>query len=284
MRKILVIVGPTASGKSALAVKLAKQRHGEIISADSRQVYTGLNIGTGKITKREMKGVRHHLLDVASPKKIFTAHDFVRIGRAAIKDIHARGKLPIICGGTGFYIDALLGLTSLSETERNDVLRKRLANKTAAQLYAILQKRDPARATRMDTPSERNNAARLIRALEVAAANRKPQIALDTIHYNIEWIGVDWPDAKLRKRIHTRLLSRIKGGMVAEAKNLHSTGLSWRRMEELGLEYRYLARYLRGTISKADMLAQLENEIWRYTKRQRTWWKRNPDIHWTIRT
>lgn len=281
---VLVIVGPTASGKSALAIKLAKQSNGEIISADSRQVYKGLDIGTGKVTKREMKGISHHLLDVASPKKVFTAHDFVRLGRVAIKDIHVRGKLPIICGGTGFYIDALLGLTSLSEAGRNDVLRKRLANKTAAQLYALLQKRDPARAAQMDTSSERNNATRLIRALEVAAANKKPQKELDTIHYNVEWIGVDWPDAKLRKRIHTRLLSRIKGGMVAEAKKLHATGLSWRRMEELGLEYRYLSRYLRGTISKADMLAQLGNEIWQYAKRQRTWWKRNPDIHWTTRT
>jgi tRNA dimethylallyltransferase len=137
--EILVIVGPTASGKSALAVELARQRNGEVISADSRQVYKGLDIGTGKIRKRERKGVRHHLLDVASPKKIFTAHDFVRLGRIAIKDIHARGKLPIICGGTGFYIDALIGRTSLSEIERNDVLRKRHADKTAAQLYALLQ-------------------------------------------------------------------------------------------------------------------------------------------------
>jgi tRNA dimethylallyltransferase len=281
--EILVIVGPTASGKSALAVELARQRNGEVISADSRQVYKGLDIGTGKIRKRERKGVRHHLLDVASPKKIFTAHDFVRLGRIAIKDIHARGKLPIICGGTGFYIDALIGRTSLSEIERNDVLRKRHADKTAAQLYALLQERDPARAVQMDTPSERNNAARLIRALEVAAAQKKTQKTLDAVHYNVEWIGVDWPDAELRKRIHTRLLSRIKGGMVGEAKKLHSTGLSWRRMDELGLEYRYLARYLRGTISKADMIVQLENEIWHYAKRQRTWWKRNPDIHWATR-
>ncbi len=276
---IIVIVGPTASGKSALAVKMAKKVGGEVISADSRQVYKGLDIGTGKITKREMRGVRHHLLDVCSPKKVFTAHDFVLLGRAAIADIHARGKVPIVCGGTGFYIDALVGRTTLAETPRSDALRARLYHKTAAQLFALLAKKDSRRAAQMDTPSERNNKARLMRALEIAY-QKKSATNASLPHYHIEWIGIDWPDGILKKRIHSRLLLRMKAGMVAEARRLHERGLSWKRMEELGLEYRYLARYLRGNLSKREMLAQLEREIWQYAKRQRTWWRRNPEIRY----
>lgn len=300
---VLVIVGPTASGKSALAVKLAMQRNGEIISADSRQVYKGLDIGSGKITKREMMGVRHHLLDVISPRKVFSAHDFVRLGRAAIADIHARGKLPIVCGGTGFYIDALLGRAPLPRVERDEKLRAALESKSAAQLFALLRRRDPRRAALMDTDSERNNKVRLIRALEISSA--QPAVTSEKsvknayaeitdmgggisdesyVHdlYEIEWIGVDRADTVLRQRIHRRLLDRMKGGMVAEAKNLHNKGVSWRRMEALGLEYRYLSLYLRGHISKAGMLVELEKEIWQYARRQRTWWRRNKNIAWTI--
>lgn len=277
---VLVVTGPTACGKSDMAVKIAKRRNGEVISADSRQVYKGLDIGSGKITKREMRGVPHHLLDVVSPKKIFTAHDFVRLGRKAIVDIHARGMLPIICGGTGFYIDALLGNATLPDVSRNDALRKKLANKSAAQLFVLLQKRDPSRAVRMDTPSERNNKTRLMRALEIAQSRKSVfdpagETANVPERYVVEWVYVDKPDTVLRKRIHTRLQSRMKKGMVAEARKLHAQGVSWKRMESLGLEYRYLARYLQNKISKADMFAQLENEIWQYAKRQRTWWRRS---------
>ncbi|MEN9413011.1 MAG: hypothetical protein RLZZ342_98 [Candidatus Parcubacteria bacterium] len=282
---VLVIVGPTASGKSALAVKMAKERGGEIISADSRQVYKGLDIGSGKITKREMRGVPHHLLDVVSPKKVFTAHAFVQLGRQAIEDIHVRGKLPIICGGTGFYIDALLGHTTLAQVERNEAVRKKLSTKSAAQLFTLLKEKDSARAAAMDTPSERNNKSRLIRALEIAYTTKTPaKVAPRRTAYKTEWIGTDWPDEVLRKRIHDRLAARMKAGMMAEVRSLHAQGLSWKRMEALGLEYRYLSRLARDILSKADALVQLENEIWHYAKRQRTWWKKNKEIQWITPT
>lgn len=298
---VVVVTGPTATGKSDLAVRIAKKRGGEVISADSRQVYEGLDIGSGKVTNREMRGVPHHLLDVASPKRIFTAHDFVRLGRHAIANIHARGKLPIICGGTGFYIEALLGRATLPDVARNDMLRKKLANKSAAHLFSLLKKSDPHRASQMDTPSERNNKVRLIRALEIAHAHTSAHThvasAASTTNfrgrvelvvnedilklrhgveyeYAVEWVYIDKPDAVLKRRIHARLLARMKAGMVAEARTLHARGLSWKRMESLGLEYRYLARYLQKKISKNEMLVQLETEIWHYAKRQRTWWKR----------
>ena len=179
--KILVIVGPTAGGKSALAVRLAKKLNGEIISADSRQVYKGLNIGTGKITKKEMRGVPHHLLDIINPKKRFSAADFVRLGRKVIADIWARGRTPIICGGTGFYIDALLGKVPFPNVPPNTALRKRLAGKTAPELFTILKKWNSAWAKKIENNySERHNPRRLIRAIEIAKSLPVDTLPVDT--------------------------------------------------------------------------------------------------------
>ena len=293
-KQILVIVGPTAVGKSALAVWLAKKLNGEVISADSRQVYRGLNIGTGKIAKKEMPGVPHHLLDVANPKKQFSAADFIRLGRAVIVDIMARGKTPIICGGTGFYISALLGEISLSSTPPNPKLRARLLKKSAAALFAILKKLNPAQAKKIDL----NNPCRLIRAIEIASylykhknlAEKQHTLTLSDsnklvyptweLNSQVIKIGMTLPPEKLKEKIRTRLLAQIKTGMVAEAKHLHKNSLSWKRMEELGLEYRYLSRFLRGKISKNEMVEKLVTEIWRYAKRQMTWFKRDKTIRW----
>lgn len=166
MEKILVILGPTSTGKTALSIRLAKRLNGEVISADSRQVYKGLDIGSGKVTKREMKGVPHHLLDIANPKNVFSADDFVKAGRAAVADIISRGKLPLVVGGTGFYIDALLGTIPLPDVAPNPKLRKTLSGKELAWLQARLKRLDPARAKTIDM----KNPVRLIRAIEIATA------------------------------------------------------------------------------------------------------------------
>lgn len=277
-RKVIVVVGPTASGKSALAVKLARKRNGEVISADSRQVYKGLNIGTGKITKKEMRGIPHHLLDVASPKKVFTAQQFMEKGRLALADIAKRGKTAVICGGTGFYIDALLGRISLPDVPPDPKLRAKLAKKSSPELFALLKKLDPRRAREID----RHNPVRLVRAIEIAhALGKVPARGAEHTHTKVEWIGIKPSSALLRKRIHTRLLARIKQGMVREAAQLHKGGLSWRRMEELGLEYRWLARFLQGKVTKKEMLEHLERDIRHYAKRQMTYWRRNQGIRWT---
>lgn len=277
--KVFVIVGPTSSGKSALAVEMARKINGEVISADSRQVYKGLDIGTGKITKREMKGVTHHLLDITSPKTVFTAADFVLRGRKAIEDIVKRGKVPIVCGGTGFYIDALLGRVSLPNVSANKTLRKQLANKSAQQLYAILKQLDPRRGKSID----KNNPVRLVRAIEIAKKLGKVPVLsrsnLDNI-FNLTWIGLKPDNTTLQKKIHTRLRARLKEGMVREAERLHTNGLSYARMEQLGLEYRYLAHFLQRKIAKTEMLADLEHDIRRYAKRQMTYWRRNRNIRW----
>jgi tRNA dimethylallyltransferase len=277
MQKILIIVGPTASGKSDLAVELARTYDGEIISADSRQVYKGLDIGSGKITKREMRGVPHHLLDVVSPKKVFSVADFKRLGTKAITDIQKRGKLPIIVGGTGFYIDALVYDLSIPEVPANNVLRKELEKKSLEELCDILTKLDPERAETID----QQNKVRLVRAIEIATALGSVPKLNQKARFDTFWIGLSWPDDVLRERIHTRLLARMKRGMLAEATHLHENSVSWKRMEQLGLEYRYLALLLQKKLSRDAMLTELETKIWHYAKRQKTWFKRNAHIVWT---
>lgn len=278
--KIVIIVGPTASGKSGLAIRLAKKLNGEVISADSRQVYKGLDIGTGKVTKKEMAGVPHHLLDVASPKKKFSAGDFIRLGHKAIADISARGKLPIIAGGTGFYIDALMGRIDLPEIAPNPALRKKLAGKSAAHLFAMLKKKDPKRARMMDTDSERNNAVRLIRALEIASSPKPKNVARFNLATEALWIGISPSMTVLEKKIRTRLLDRIKMGMVAEARRLKKQGVSYKRMRELGLEYRSLADLLEKKITKEEFIETLYSEIRRYARKQTGYWNRNKEIEW----
>lgn len=277
---VYVVVGPTASGKTAYAIDLAKKVGGEVISADSRQVYKGLDIGSGKVTKKEMRGIPHHLLDLVSPKKVFTAADFARHGRKALLDILARGKTPIIAGGTGFYIDTLLGRVTLSDAPRNDALRARLSTKSPAQLYTLLKKKDTRRAAMMDTPSERNNKVRLIRAIEIASSrpSTSSPMLVDLPPLSLTWVYLAPPMDTLRTKIHTRLIARMKVGMVAEAKRLHTQGVSYKRMEALGLEYRYLARLLQKKITKEEFLTQLESAIYDYAKRQVTYFKRNKDV------
>jgi tRNA dimethylallyltransferase len=278
--KLLVILGPTAVGKSGIAVRLAKKFNGEIISADSRQVYKGLNVGTGKITRREMKGVRHHLLDVANPKQRFNAEKFKRLADLAITDIILRNKLPILCGGTGFYIDAVVGEIPLPPIGADNKLRIKLAHKSPVQLLNILKKLNPVRASKMAANnSERNNIRRLIRAIEVAIVAEVPPLEMAP-RYEVIQIGLQLPKTELRMNIHDRLIKRLNSGMIAEAKHLHARGLSWKRMDELGLEYRYLALHIQGKMTKDEMVSKLETEIWRYAKRQMTWFRKNKKIKW----
>ncbi len=277
MTKLLVIVGPTATGKSDLAVKLAKKFKGEIISADSRQVYKGLDVGTGKITKKEMKSIPHYLLDVADPKKQFSVVKYVELADQAIAKIIKKGKLPILCGGTGFYIHALVDRIVLPDVPADKKLRKELSTKTSEELIAVLKKLDPSRAMTVD----QKNSRRIIRAIEIATRLGKvPEVQRMQGHFDPLFIGL-LPDPRiLKNRINKRLIKRIKYGMIEEAKKLHKNGLSWKRMNELGLEYRYLAMFLQNKITKDEMIEKLSTEIWRYAKRQMTWFKKDHRIKW----
>lgn len=273
--KITVIVGPTAVGKSDFAVQYAKKHNGEVISADSRQVYKGLDIGTGKITKKEMRGIPHHLLDVENPKKQFTVGKFKELAEEAIADITSRGKLPIICGGTGFYINAVAHNISYPDVSRNGALRKRLSSKTPDELFRLLTKLDRKYAGSLNN-SEKHNPNRLMRSIEIATAlGNVPRIKKGTSPYQIKWIKLTLSAQQLKKRINKRLIKRFDHGMIQEVKKLHKNGLSWKRMEELGLEYRYIARFLQKKISKEEMIKLLQTEIWHYAKRQILWFKRS---------
>lgn len=266
---MLVILGPTASGKSTLAVKLARKFGGEIISADSRQVYKGLDIGTGKITKQEMRGVPHYLLDIANPKKQFTVSDFTKKASRAITMIYHSDKVPMVVGGSGFYIDALAGNITLPDVKPNKLLRRKLDKLNKEKLFSMLKKRDPKRARTIDP----NNKVRIIRALEIIEILGK----VPTWRFNLQvkflhqftYIGLK-PD-NLDKRIRQRLIKRLPG-MIREAKKLIKTKtINYKRMHELGLEYRYLALYLQNKVSKEEMVRKLYTEIRRYAKRQMTW-------------
>lgn len=280
---LLVLLGPTASGKSGLAVKLAKKFDGEIISADSRQVYRGLDIGSGKITKREMQNMPHYLLDVANPKRVFSVAQYQKLAKQKIAEILARKKLPIICGGTGFYIQSVVDNLVLPEVQANLKLRESLARKNTEELFKILQKLDKTRAQNID----KNNPRRLIRAIEIAKSlgqvpdfnkNKKAE----NENKNILIIGLNPPAEKLKKLIKIRLEKRLKSGLITEVRNLHKREkLSWKRLENLGLEYKFVALFLQKKIKdKKELTEKLNTAIWHYAKRQMTWFKRDERIRW----
>jgi len=279
--KVLIILGPTASGKSDLAVRIAKKFKGEVISADSRQVYKGLDIGTGKITEQEMRGVPHYLLDVADPRKYFSVAEYKRLALLSLRYIETKKKLPIICGGTGFYIDTLIGKINLPEVPPNKVLRKKLEKFPVEKLYKMLLKKDPRRAKEID----HRNKVRIIRALEIVEVLGKvPDLTPNPSPRRKErdeyvFIGIKPNQKDLEKRIYQRILKRLDG-MIREAKKLKANKLSYTRMESLGLEYRYLARLLQKKITQQEFIDQLFSAIKDYSKRQMTWFRRNPKIKW----
>ncbi len=317
--KIVIIVGPTASGKSNLALRLAKLAQGkafkkagingaEIISADSRQVYRGMDVGTGKV-KRDLtfpipklrvkskklkvllskdfysKEIKHHLIDVANPKKQFAVDDFKRLGQKAIQEVTAKGKTPIIVGGTGFYIDVLLGRMQIADVSPNRKLRAQLDKLTVKKLFEKLQKLDPKRAQTID----RHNKRRLVRALEIVLTTGRSSISRSQASekYEILWLGLK--PKSLEKRIKKRLNERLDGEMIGEVERLNKKGVSWKRLDDFGLEYRWISRYLRKVKSKklkvksfekSEYYKNLLRDIIKYSKRQMTWFKKNREIHW----
>lgn len=276
--KLIVILGPTASGKSSLAIKLARKFKGEIISADSRQVYKGMDIGTGKITKAEQKLVKHYLLDVVSPKKQFTVVDFKRYLSVAIATIRSHGKIPFLVGGTPFYIYAAIDNLQIPEVKPNLKLRKQLEKKSTKELFATLKKLDPRRAKNID----RHNPRRLIRAIEIIKSTGKPIPSLSSLRSSPSalLLGIKKPQEKLYKLIDRRLHTRLNDGMIKEVKRLLKQGITHKRLQELGLEYRFVSLYLQGHLTYEQMVEQLKNAIHKFSKRQMTWFKTDSRIKW----
>jgi tRNA dimethylallyltransferase len=273
---IIAIVGQTATGKTAFAINLAKKIGGEIISADSRQVYRGLALLSGQPTKKEQAGIPHYFIGTENPKKVFSVAEFQKRAYSVIEDILSRKKVAIVVGGTGLYVDALVNGTLLPEVPPNLKLRKKLSKKSAAALFSLLKKLDPKRAKTIDA----KNPVRLIRAIEIAEALGKvPALELKP-RYDAKVIGLTLPEVTLKKKIHSRIQKRIKAGMLIEAKKLHQHGVSFKRLHELGLECHFAALYLEKKISKKELAGQLAAATWQYAKRQKTWFKRNKKINW----
>jgi tRNA dimethylallyltransferase len=265
MQKILCIAGPTASGKSSRAVACAKERNGEVISVDSRQVYRMLDIGTEKITAEEMQDIPHYLIDIRDPKETYSAGDFVEDASRLIEDISSRGKLPILAGGTHFYFDALLrGLPSNSppDPEFRTVLEKR----TSESLYEEIQRRDPRRASELDPRNKR----RLIRALELIEQFGTVPLKQPETLYDVEWEFILPEREELRKRIEEREALKFPRGLVEEVRRVRDY-VGDERLNELGLEYRIVGEYLRGERTEESLLPALKSKLFQYARRQEAW-------------
>lgn len=295
MNKLLVILGPTSTGKTDIALKLAKRFNGELVSCDSRQIYKNLDIGTGKLPRQkvtvkkgqgfwEMNGINVWMYDVVGPKKQYTVYGFVKDTNKVVESILKKGKLPIIVGGTGLYLKALVeGLSNLS-IPIDQKLRKSLEKLSLEELQKKLKKISSDKWGKMNY-SDRQNPRRLIRSIELVVV--KPQTgraeakSLQFKNVDILKIGLMAPRKVLYQRIDERVIKRINQGMVQEAEKLHKKGLSLKRMRQLGLEYGILADFLEGKIgNKEELVKTLQGKIHHFARRQETWFKKEKEVVW----
>lgn len=268
--RLIVISGPTATGKSDFAVDLAKKINGEVISIDSRQMYMGGDLCSGKITQEEMQGVPHHLLSMFPMGQVISVAEVRQIAEQIISEICSRGKIPILCGGTGMYIDAITNGVILPHVTPNEELRKKLQQLPLKDLQEKLFSLDPHRYTTIDTQNPR----RLIRAIEIAEQlGSVPGISYEK-KYDSLYIYLDMPDDILKDRIQRRIDQRIKNGMIEEVESLMTQGTSYETLQSLGLEYAHISKMLYEKTDVETMRKELFFAIWHYAKRQRVWWKK----------
>lgn len=275
--KILVIVGPTASGKTDLAIRLAKKLGGEIVSADSRLLYKGMNIGTAKPSPKERRGIPHHLIDVVPPSKTMTLSDYQRKAARAIRGILRRKHVPILVGGTGLYVRAIVDNLEIPRVPPDPRFRARLQKWTAGRILKSLRKADPAYADRVGP-----NPRYAVRALEVMRATGKTMTELQKRgepRFDACFIGLKPPKGELERRIRLRVGRMIRGGLIEETRRL------LRRYDPAspamsGIGYREIGAYLRGEISLKEASERIETRTRQYAKRQMTWFKRDARIRW----
>ena len=291
--QLLVILGPTSTGKTDLAIELAKKFNGELISCDSRQVYTGLDIGTGKLPGRKVSvekgngfwildGIKIWMYDVADPKKQYSVFKYITKAEKSLEQIKKSGRLPIIVGGTGLYLKGLLYGFSNSGIPMDKKLRKNLENLTLDELQKKLQNLSIKKWVNLNS-SDQKNPRRLIRALELIIMKPKRKRIhppTDGQKFGVLKIGLTASKEVLYKRIDERVISRINQGMIDEAKNLHENGLSLKRMRQLGLEYRILADYLDSKIARNNLIVIMQGKIHHYVRRQITWFKKEKQVNW----
>jgi len=267
---LIVILGPTASGKTGLAVKLAGEIGSEIISADSRQVYRGMDIGTGKELE-EYGPVPYHLIDIIDPSEEFSLFDYQQAFYKVFGDLRKRNIIPVMAGGTGLYLDAVIRGYDMLRVPENRELRKELEPLSEEELALRLKKLNPALHNTTDLKIKE----RIMRAIEIALYE-EDEAHESPVHPQINPLvtGVLWQREVLRERITKRLKARLDEGLVEEVKNLHDSGISWERLDLFGLEYRYVAQHLKGEINRNDMFQKLNSAIHKFAKRQETWFRR----------
>ncbi len=283
--KIIGVVGPTASGKTDYAIRLAKERGGEVVSCDSMQIYRHMDIGTAKPTSEEMQEIPHHMIDIAKPEENFSVARFVKLARECIDDILERGKIPVLCGGTGLYFDSIINNLEFSEMETDEEYRQSLnalaEEKGCEFVHRMLREVDPRSADAIHP----NNLKRVIRALEIYKVSGKPKSVLDREQrgeplYEGEIFGLSRPRDVLYDRINRRVDIMMEQGLLEEVKTLLGMGISPKATSMQAIGYKELVWYLDGTLPLKEAVDKIKQESRRYAKRQITWFKRNPDIIW----
>ena len=267
---LLTILGPTASGKTRLAVAVARELNGEIISADSRQVFRGMDIGSGK-DLHEYGQIPYHLIDILASGEEFSVFAFLQLFRETFDDIAGRGCLPILCGGTGLYLDAVLRGYRMVEVREDQSLRAELEGRSEEELAALLRELKPEQHNTSDLLER----SRTIRAIEIARFERehidRKEPQPDIRHLVI---GIRWERSELRRRITERLKMRLENGMIEEVRRLHEGGVAWERLDYYGLEYRYIGAFLQGKLNRNDIFRKLNSAINDFAKRQENWFKK----------
>lgn len=277
--RAIAIVGTNASGKSDIGIAVARALDGEVVSADSRQVYRGFDLCTGKVSAHETALVAHHLIDVVEPPSRFTLHEYLRRAEDVLTDITARGKRPVLVGGTPLYAGALIRGYDLVDVPPDPGERARLEARPDAELVDELERLFPGEATRIGTSNHR----RLVRAVE-RARHGFSYASTHTAHTDREWLvfGVTWPLDDLEARIRRRVEVRLAAGMVDEVRDAAAAGIPRQFLWDLGLEFRFILRLLEGELAgEPELIDALTTATRRFAKRQLSWFRRWPDITWT---
>ena len=286
--KLFCVVGPTASGKTDYAIELAKALDGEVVSCDSMQIYRGMDIGTAKPTKEEMQGIPHHMLDFVDPAESYSVADFVRDARICIQDILQRGRVPILCGGTGLYVDSVLNqiefAPKVQDEAYREALKKMAEQEGAGAVYGLRQTADPRAADKIHP----NNVKRVIRALEIIKTTGLTKSEADRQAkkepvYDAEIYGMQMERERLYDRINLRVDRMMERGLLAEVDGLLRRGIPKTATSMQAIGYKELAAYRRGEMTLEEAVETVKRESRRYAKRQMTWFRRNPDIQWIPR-
>ena len=286
--KIVCVVGPTASGKTDFAIDLALKQNGEVVSCDSMQIYRYMNIGTAKPTREEMRGVPHHMLDFVDPRESYSVADFVKDARICIEDILNRGRLPVLCGGTGLYIDSIINQIEFAEEETDLSYREEL-NKLAEQegvesVHRLLRETDPMAAEQIHP----NNLKRVIRALEIQKTTGMTKTEADrrarkTPVYDAELFGMDLEREELYRRIELRVDRMMEQGLLQEVESLLARGIPATATAMQAIGYKELVEYFHGNRTLQESVDKIKQESRRYAKRQLSWFRRNQNIFWVKR-